>query len=150
VRPVFLLGCYGCIWLSFVKTSEFRGGGGVHPPRGTPLKWINNKGLKFITEAIRKKYTAKDYLYHLSGGCDVADIEYMCIYTYSPWVDVPQKPGWKQLFFHFHIHRILCHRIQKQQCVLLLSYILHLSKFFWTNSAVYLMESVQNILARPM
>jgi len=55
-------------------------------------KWINNKGLKFISEAIRKNIKQKTSHVIYQGGVKQ---QISNIYAYSPWVDVPEKPGWK-------------------------------------------------------
>jgi hypothetical protein len=62
-------------------------------------KWLNNKGLKFMTEAIRKNIEQKTSHTIYQGHVKQ---QILNIYAHSPWVDVPEKPGWKSLFFHFY------------------------------------------------
>jgi hypothetical protein len=57
-------------------------------------KCINNKGLKFMTEAMRKNMKQKTSCTIYQGGVRQ---QISNIYAYSPWVDVPEKPGWKTL-----------------------------------------------------
>jgi hypothetical protein len=63
-------------------------------------KWINNKGSIFMTEAIRKNIKQKTSCTIYQGGVKQ---QISNIYAYSPWVDVPENPGWKILFFRFHM-----------------------------------------------